>query len=134
MEVVFPVAREAITTGQQTVSEGPVSLPDGLAVVPGPPAGEGCSQEGGCAACPYMKMNNLRSLPHTARTTSPDCSSASRCPCSRPNVVCQSVGRKVCANQQAESLVPVNEIAIMHSFFSRWRKDTSAFLRVSDVR
>jgi quinolinate synthase len=62
VEVVFPVAREAITTKQQEVAEGRVSLPGGLAVLPGPPAGEGCSQEGGCAACPYMKMNSLRSL------------------------------------------------------------------------
>lgn len=25
-------------------------------------AGEGCSAEGGCASCPYMKMNSLQAL------------------------------------------------------------------------
>ena len=28
----------------------------------GPAAGEGCSLEGGCASCPYMKMNSLAAL------------------------------------------------------------------------
>ena len=39
-----------------------MQLPGGLAVVPGPAGGEGCSAEGGCAACPYMKMNSLEAL------------------------------------------------------------------------
>jgi len=39
-----------------------VELPTGLSVVPGPAAGEGCSLEGGCASCPYMKMNSLQAL------------------------------------------------------------------------
>jgi quinolinate synthase len=33
-----------------------------LQMVPGPAAGEGCSTSGGCASCPYMKMNTLTSL------------------------------------------------------------------------
>lgn len=37
-------------------------LPSGLSVVPGPAGGEGCSLEGGCASCPYMKMNSLAAL------------------------------------------------------------------------
>jgi quinolinate synthase len=37
-------------------------LPGGLSVVPGPAGGEGCSLEGGCASCPYMKMNSLAAL------------------------------------------------------------------------
>ncbi len=37
-------------------------LPGGLPVVPGPAGGEGCSAEGGCASCPYMKMNSLDAL------------------------------------------------------------------------
>lgn len=31
-------------------------------MLPGPASGEGCSLEGGCAACPYMKMNTLAAL------------------------------------------------------------------------
>jgi quinolinate synthase len=49
VEIIFPVASEAIT---QTPGHE-------LQVVPGAAAGEGCSTEGGCATCPYMKMNSL---------------------------------------------------------------------------
>lgn len=52
VEVIFPVASEAI-------AEAPESS---LAVVPGVAAGEGCSTAGGCATCPYMKMNSLGAL------------------------------------------------------------------------
>lgn len=64
VEVVFPVAPSSITTAKQARPEGaaPVTLPGGLAVVPGPASGEGCSLEGGCASCPYMKMNTLDAL------------------------------------------------------------------------
>jgi quinolinate synthase len=51
-EIVFPVAAEAIT-----------AAPDSpLAIVPGVGGGEGCSTAGGCATCPYMKMNSLDAL------------------------------------------------------------------------
>jgi quinolinate synthase len=71
VEVVFPVNPSAISTPAQQLSPassssavGPSSssLPLGLAVLPGPAAGEGCSLEGGCASCPYMKMNSLDAL------------------------------------------------------------------------
>jgi quinolinate synthase len=64
VEIVFPVAPQAITTAKQSRGDGlpAVELPGGLAVVPGPAMGEGCSLEGGCAACPYMKMNTLAAL------------------------------------------------------------------------
>ncbi len=52
VEVIFPVASGAI-------AEAPESS---LAVVPGVAAGEGCSTAGGCATCPYMKMNSLGAL------------------------------------------------------------------------
>lgn len=52
VEVIFPVASEAI-------AEAPES---GLGVVPGVAGGEGCSTAGGCATCPYMKMNSLHAL------------------------------------------------------------------------
>lgn len=51
-EIVFPVSSQAIA-----------EVPDsGLTVVPGVAAGEGCSTAGGCATCPYMKMNSLTAL------------------------------------------------------------------------
>ena len=49
VEIVFPVASEAIAPAPGHE----------LQVVPGVAAGEGCSTEGGCATCPYMKMNSL---------------------------------------------------------------------------
>lgn len=52
VEIVFPVAAEAVA---QTGSEE-------LPLVPGLLSGEGCSVEGGCASCPYMKMNSLDAL------------------------------------------------------------------------
>ncbi|PNH02637.1 hypothetical protein TSOC_011378, partial [Tetrabaena socialis] len=61
VEVVFPVSSSAITTAQQTTSGG-AELPLGLSMVPGVASGEGCSLEGGCASCPYMKMNTLSAL------------------------------------------------------------------------
>jgi len=51
-EVIFPVASEAIAQEPES----------GLGIVPGVAAGEGCSTAGGCATCPYMKMNSLRAL------------------------------------------------------------------------
>ena len=51
-EIVFPVASEAIAQDAQS----------GLGIVPGVAGGEGCSTAGGCATCPYMKMNSLKAL------------------------------------------------------------------------
>jgi quinolinate synthase len=51
-EIIFPVASEAIAQDADS----------GLGVVPGVAGGEGCSTAGGCATCPYMKMNSLRAL------------------------------------------------------------------------
>ncbi|KAG2486160.1 hypothetical protein HYH03_015124 [Edaphochlamys debaryana] len=65
VDIVFPVAPSAISTPQQRSEArggAPLELPTGLALVPGPAAGEGCSLEGGCASCPYMKMNTLAAL------------------------------------------------------------------------
>lgn len=52
-EIVFPVASEAVTR---------VEGDNDLAVVPGVSGGEGCSTAGGCATCPFMKMNDLDAL------------------------------------------------------------------------
>jgi len=51
-EVIFPVASDAVMGTDN---------PD-MAVVPGVAGGEGCSTAGGCATCPFMKMNDLDAL------------------------------------------------------------------------
>ncbi|KAG7357695.1 quinolinate synthetase A protein [Nitzschia inconspicua] len=56
-EIIFPVSSEAImTTDESDESRGD------LAIVPGVAGGEGCSTAGGCATCPFMKMNDLDAL------------------------------------------------------------------------
>ncbi|CAM9239879.1 unnamed protein product [Choristocarpus tenellus] len=55
VEIVFPVASEAMTATGET-GDGDMQ------VVPGVSGGEGCSTAGGCATCPYMKMNDLDAL------------------------------------------------------------------------
>lgn len=59
VEIVFPVSSDSISTttsslssGLQTAKVGDIILP----VVPGIASGEGCSIHGGCASCPYMKV------------------------------------------------------------------------------
>ncbi len=52
VEIVFPVASEAVA--QTDDAE--------LQIIPGVASGEGCSTAGGCATCPYMKMNSLEAL------------------------------------------------------------------------
>ncbi|CAE6232224.1 unnamed protein product [Arabidopsis arenosa] len=62
VEVVFPVSSDSMTKtssdSSNSIKVGDVALP----VVPGVAGGEGCSIHGGCASCPYMKMNSLSSL------------------------------------------------------------------------
>jgi quinolinate synthase len=52
IEIIFPVAAQAV------VITGDAVLP----IMPGVAGGEGCSTAGGCATCPYMKMNSLDAL------------------------------------------------------------------------
>jgi len=54
VEVIFPVSSEAVT----------ISKNKKLGIVPGVCGSEGCSTEGGCASCPYMKMNTIEGLLH----------------------------------------------------------------------
>ncbi|ETV94509.1 hypothetical protein H310_11819 [Aphanomyces invadans] len=49
VEIIFPVAADAVAT-------------EGDNLVPGVQGGEGCSSAGGCATCPFMKMNDLDAL------------------------------------------------------------------------
>ena len=58
-EIVFPVSSDAVTDVSSSSSGGAL---DALTIVPGPAGGEGCGLDGGCASCPYMKMNSLASL------------------------------------------------------------------------
>lgn len=51
VEIVFPVSSDSITT-PSTSSHGL-----SLGVIPGVASGEGCSINGGCASCPYMKVS-----------------------------------------------------------------------------
>jgi len=72
VEVVFPVASKSISTAEQRTSAStlPLELPgSGIRVLPGPASGEGCSLEGGCAACPYMRINTLAALQSVAEKT-----------------------------------------------------------------
>ncbi len=52
VEIIFPVADEAIAPSED----------QRLGIVPGVAGGEGCSTAGGCATCPFMKMNSLDAL------------------------------------------------------------------------
>ncbi|XP_027126515.1 quinolinate synthase, chloroplastic [Coffea arabica] len=66
VEIVFPVSSESVTRTASSSSVG-LNLGDsrelmGVSVIPGVASGEGCSLHGGCASCPYMKMNSLDSL------------------------------------------------------------------------
>jgi quinolinate synthase len=52
IEIIFPVSSDAVTaTGEEDI-----------ALVPGVSGSEGCSTAGGCASCPFMKMNDLDKL------------------------------------------------------------------------
>jgi len=52
IDIIFPVSDDAVTA----TGEGSTPL------VPGVQGGEGCSSAGGCASCPFMKMNDLDKL------------------------------------------------------------------------
>ncbi|XP_042503251.1 quinolinate synthase, chloroplastic-like [Macadamia integrifolia] len=66
IEIVFPVSTDSLS---RTSKDPPAGLNAAdmnnladLSVIPGVTSGEGCSIHGGCASCPYMKMNSLSSL------------------------------------------------------------------------
>ncbi|CAI5708460.1 unnamed protein product [Hyaloperonospora brassicae] len=49
VEIIFPVSADAVAM-------------EGDELVPGVAGGEGCSTAGGCATCPFMKMNDIDAL------------------------------------------------------------------------
>merc|ERR1719238_1813237 len=51
-EIIFPVNDAAVTADDASQ----------FGLVPGVSGGEGCSTAGGCASCPFMKMNDLDKL------------------------------------------------------------------------
>jgi len=57
-EIVFPVSSDAVMAADGSTDQST----GGLAIVPGVAGGEGCSTAGGCATCPFMKMNDLDAL------------------------------------------------------------------------
>ncbi|XP_058093726.1 quinolinate synthase, chloroplastic [Magnolia sinica] len=66
IEIVFPVSSDSLSRSSCKSSDNMNSIEESnsneLTVVPGVATGEGCSIHGGCASCPYMKMNSLSSL------------------------------------------------------------------------
>lgn len=59
-EIIFPVSSEAVMGVEEDQSSSTASSTNNnLNVVPGVSGGEGCSTAGGCATCPFMKMNDL---------------------------------------------------------------------------
>ncbi|MCB9738229.1 MAG: quinolinate synthase NadA [Deltaproteobacteria bacterium] len=84
VDVIFPVAADAVA----------VTDDDELGIVPGVLGGEGCSTAGGCATCPYMKMNTLQGLCEVLETDD----EAGALDAFRPRTYAQSiVGRTVAA-------------------------------------
>ncbi|CAM6106347.1 unnamed protein product [Calypogeia fissa] len=69
VEIIFPVSSDAITPLEAPSSSSPTLTPalsvlqtSGMRIVPGVTSGEGCSVNGGCASCVFMKMNRLDRL------------------------------------------------------------------------
>ncbi|CAA0818093.1 Quinolinate synthase- chloroplastic [Striga hermonthica] len=62
VEIVFPVSSESVTQMPSSSSREAGDDFSKLSLIPGVASGEGCSIHGGCASCPYMKMNSLGSL------------------------------------------------------------------------
>ncbi|KAI3988751.1 hypothetical protein MKX01_001523 [Papaver californicum] len=66
VEIIFPVCSDSVSRTSENVSDGQHSAElngiSELSIIPGVATGEGCSIHGGCASCPYMKMNTLNSL------------------------------------------------------------------------
>ncbi|XP_057487202.1 quinolinate synthase, chloroplastic-like [Actinidia eriantha] len=66
VEIVFPVSSDSVTRTPSDSSSGLISGEVGnfmeVPIIPGVASGEGCSIHGGCASCPYMKMNSFSSL------------------------------------------------------------------------
>lgn len=124
VEVVFPVNPRAITTPQQQVAAGGNSGQQqatagglaGLTVVPGPAGGEGCSLEGGCASCPYMKMNSLEALLMVAQRVG-DAAGEAMLERYKPRLYTETVGGKSVAQAGCEPILHMRYFS-QHQQFS----------------
>lgn len=61
-EIIFPVSSEAVMTVEDCETNAIDGTKNELPIVPGVAGGEGCSTAGGCATCPFMKMNDIDAL------------------------------------------------------------------------
>lgn len=61
-EIIFPVSSEAVMTVEDCGTNSFSGQQNELPIVPGVAGGEGCSTAGGCATCPFMKMNDVEAL------------------------------------------------------------------------
>lgn len=61
-EIIFPVSSEAVMSVDECDTNSIDTAKHDLPIVPGVAGGEGCSTAGGCATCPFMKMNDVDAL------------------------------------------------------------------------
>eukprot|EP01105_Mastigella_eilhardi_P019623 TRINITY_DN4632_c0_g1_i1.p1 TRINITY_DN4632_c0_g1~~TRINITY_DN4632_c0_g1_i1.p1 ORF type:complete len:533 (-),score=147.22 TRINITY_DN4632_c0_g1_i1:90-1649(-) len=89
VEIIFPVSSQAIAPA--------ADMPE-LGIVPGVCGGEGCSLAGGCASCPFMKMNTLAGmLDVVAKIDSDDPAACAWLARLQPRVYTERVGGKTAA-------------------------------------
>jgi quinolinate synthase len=93
VEIVFPVATEAVA-----------AAPDSpLQLVPGVAGGEGCSTAGGCATCPFMKMNSLDALQDVLEAIGTP--REARLAAFRPKVYAEKIGGRTVAEVGGEPIL-----------------------------
>ena len=93
IEIVFPVASEAVAAAPDS----------GLGILPGVAAGEGCSVAGGCATCPFMKMNTLDALFDVLETVGTDAEGKLRP--YRPRTYDEPIGGRSAASMGSEPIL-----------------------------
>lgn len=93
VEIVFPVAGEAVAAAPES----------GLGILPGVASGEGCSVAGGCATCPFMKMNTLDALFDVLETVGTD--AEARLVPYRPRSYDQRIGGRTAASMGSEPIL-----------------------------
>lgn len=104
VEIVFPVASEA-------VADAPDS---GLGILPGVAGGDGCSTAGGCATCPFMKMNDLDALFHVVeKVGTPEEAALARF---RPRTYTERIGGRAAADIGGEPILHMRHFQQHGSF------------------
>ncbi|KAK8489567.1 hypothetical protein V6N13_123350 [Hibiscus sabdariffa] len=118
VEIVFPVSSDAMTETSTSASPVLESIKIGdftVPVVPGVASGEGCSIHGGCASCPYMKMNSLSSLLHVCH----------HLPDERNNLKAYETERFKSRTPQGKSIADVGCEPILHMRHFQAKKELS---------